>query len=178
MTDWTSSPTVEIDEHDRGFGAAEIYAQTGREFAPFRGVPLTPPVSLAEFRHAPLNAGGQLPLTTQIIGNSFGHPLLDRRALRKKVGGRVFLDHSFLANNRLFDHYFLSTATTRNSSLHATPRSVGETLQRFFDGGDLLPNPRFRPYRRSNLSADRLARPLPDRALGFLPHPRDGGSHQ
>ena len=147
MTDWTSSPTIEIDTLDRGFGASGIYASTGRELAPFHGIPLTPPASLGELRHAPLNHGGQLPLTTQVVGNSFAHPLLPLNEVRVPAGNRVYLDHSYLANTRLFDHHFLSTATAQSSALHPGNRSLQETLQDFFSGSAPLPNPRFRPYR-------------------------------
>lgn len=47
MTDWASTPTVEIDPADRGFGGSGIYAQSGREAAPFARVPIAPLTSLA-----------------------------------------------------------------------------------------------------------------------------------
>lgn len=172
MTDWTSSPTIEIDAEDRGFGASGIYAQTGREFAPFRGVPLVPLTSLAEFRHAPLNHGGQLPLTTQIVGNSFASSLIPRDKVRVPAGSRTYLDHSFLANTRLFDHHFLSTATTRDTALHGPKRNLKETLSGFFSDGEKLPNRRFRAYQSANADPDALVSTL-ESATGY----REMGAH-
>lgn len=146
MTDWTSSPTIEVDAQDRGFGAAGIYAQSGRSTAPFRGVPLAPAASLGELRHAPLNDGGQLPLTTQVVGNSFACPLLSRNQVSRTADARTFLDHSFFANNALFDRYFFSTAAEQNTGLHNTPRTRQQVLQDFLSDTRRLPNKRFRSY--------------------------------
>lgn len=146
MTDWTSSPTVEIDADNRGFGASGIYAQTGREIAPFAGIPLAPLTSMAQLRHAPINSGGQLPLQTQIVANSFPNPLLPANQIQTSAGSRSFLDHSFLANQALFDNYFFSSISAQSSPVFAKNRSTSQVVEDFFADEQALPNSRIRPF--------------------------------
>ena len=148
MTDWPpNSPTIEIsNEGNRGYGGAGIYAQSGTEFATFASLPLGPAHSLAQLRHAPLNVGGQLPLTTQIIANSFAPPLLGENRVRAVAGSRTYLDHSYLANNALFDSWFLSSAADHPALPGTAARSAGDLLAGFFVDGKALPNGRFSPH--------------------------------
>lgn len=146
MTDWPpTSPTIEISNKNRGYGGSGIYAQSGVEYATHSSIPLAPAYSLAQFRHAPLNAGGQLPLVSQIVGNSFAPPIIAANAVRQNAGNRVLLDHSYFANHTLFDRHFLSTMADPGGPLgrHASLRSA---LLDFFDRGILLPQSRLRPY--------------------------------
>ena len=117
----------------------------GVNFAPFLQIPLLPATSLAQFSHAPLNAGGSAPLTSQVVGNSFVPPLipLDSKADPGSLG--IHLDHSYMANNTLFDGYFLSTATDQNLSLWGRPRNLNRVIDDFFNGVEALPNPNFEP---------------------------------
>lgn len=144
MTDWPpASPTIEISaDGNRGYGGSGIYAQSGVEFATHSSIPLAPALSLAQFRHAPLNAGGQLPLSSQVLANSFAHPLLPADRAIEENGGRTYFDHSLLANNALFDRTFLSGLATPGGPAAGTS-DPDEMLTRFLDSGDPLPNPRF-----------------------------------
>ena len=148
MTDWPpNSPTIEIsNEGNRGYGGSGIYAQSGTEFATFASLPLGPAHSLAQLRHAPLNVGGQLPLTTQIIANSFAPPLLGENRVRAEAGTRTYLDHSYFANNALFDSWFLSSVADHPALPGTAARSAGDLLAGFFLDGKALPNRRFRPH--------------------------------
>ncbi len=158
MTDWPpNSPTIEIsNDNNRGYGGPGIYAQSGVEFATYASLPLAPAHSLAQLRHAPLNAGGQLPLSSQVLANSFEPPLLGDR-VRADAGARVYLDHSYLANNALFDRYFLSSAATHPTVPGAKERTAKDLLKGFFTEGRALPNQRFIPHRGDDELADRLA---------------------
>ena len=147
MTSWNNIPTVEVDSGNRGYGGSGVTSATGVNYLPFLQVPLAPATSLAQFVHAPLNSSGQAPLTTQIVGNSFNSPLI---SLSKKseagTGNSNFtlLDHSYMANNTLFDGYFLSTASDeRNAPLISTSdaRPLETVLSNFFDGTQSLANP-------------------------------------
>ena len=150
MTSWNNIPTVEVDSGNRGYGGSGVTSATGVNYLPFLQVPLAPATSLAQFVHAPLNSSGQAPLTTQIVGNSFNSPLI---SLSKKseagTGNSNFtlLDHSYMANNTLFDGYFLSTASDeRNAPLVATgARSLKTVLSEFFEGTESLANPNIIP---------------------------------
>ena len=149
MTDWPpNSPTIEISNTgNRGYGGPGIYAQSGVEFATFASLPLAPAHSLAQLRHAPLNVGGQLPLTAQVLANSFAPPLLGDDKVQTAAGNRAYLDHSYLANNALFDSWFLSSAADHPALPGSDKRSAKELLEAFFTKGDALPNSRFRPHR-------------------------------
>jgi hypothetical protein len=146
MTDWKSSPTIEIDSRDRGFGGSGIYAQTGQSHAVFASVPLAPLLSLGQLRHAPLNAGGQLPLQSQIVGNSHASPLLPPASvMTTATSGRTLLDHSWLANQALFDAYFFSGAGTSNDRLGAQELTAAARMKSFLQDGGRLSNPRITP---------------------------------
>lgn len=154
MLDWPpASPTIEISTtNNRGYGGAGIYAQSGLEFATHSSIPLAPASSLAQFRHAPLNTGGQLPLVSQIVANSFAPPLIPANAIRATAGNRTLLDHSYLANNSLFDQYFLSTLAEPGGPL-GRKVPLNTTITDFFDKGLPLANSRFLPYRRGLTTA-------------------------
>ena len=149
MTDWPpSSPTIEISNtNNRGYGGPGIYAQTGIEFATHSSLPLAPALSIAQLRHAPLNTGGQLPLVSQVVANSFAPPLIDPSKVRESADERVFLDHSYLANSTLFDGYFFSGVTNSGGPLASSSIDAKTRLRDFLNGGSPLPNPRFVAYR-------------------------------
>jgi hypothetical protein len=142
MTDWKSSPTIEIDALDRGFGGSGLFAQSGQNYAVFASLPLAPPLSLGQLSHAPLNTGGQQPLQARVIGNSAAHPLLSPTAVRTTMGGRTFLDQSWLANRALFDRYFFSGAGTPNRQLGGKTESPTTIIPEFLGGQRALANPR------------------------------------
>ncbi len=146
MTSWTNIPTVEIDGQNRGYGGSGVTSGSGVNSAPFLQVPLAPASSLAQFSHAPLNSGGQAPLTTQIVGNSFASPSvpLDLTSTPGSLG--THLDHSYMANASLFDSYFLSTATGQTQAIYGTStRPLDTVIDEFFDLTQALPNRNFEP---------------------------------
>jgi hypothetical protein len=146
MTGWNSAPTIEIDPDSNGYGGSGVTSGTGVSSASFLQVPLAPATSLAQFSHAPLNTGGQAPLTSQIVGNSFTSPLmpLNQKSSPGTLG--THLDHSYMANHTLFDSYFLSTATGEAGALYGTSgRSLSVVLSQFFNGSQGLPNSNIEP---------------------------------
>ena len=147
MDSWNNIPTVEVDSQDRGYGGTGITSETGVNFAPYHQIPLAPATSIAQFSHAPLNTGGQAPLTAQIVGNSFNSPLIPLANKTKAGSVGTHLDHSYLANNTLFDGYFLSTATAQTQAIYETSRSLTAVIDEFFDPTQPfpLPNSNFEP---------------------------------
>ncbi|MGJ8726185.1 MAG: hypothetical protein ACSHYB_16635 [Roseibacillus sp.] len=130
--DWLNGgfPELSPGERHQGFGGPSPGVDSGRVFAPFTSLPRAAPTSLAQFRHAPLNSSGKQPLQAQVLANSFAHPLLAPDQVVDETLG--YLDHSFLANQALFDSTFFSGA----------PASVdfGQFLK-----GEIAPlNPRLR----------------------------------
>ncbi|QTN33921.1 hypothetical protein HZ994_16905 [Akkermansiaceae bacterium] len=148
MTDWPpASPTIEISNtNNRGYGGPGIYAQSGLEFATHSSVPLAPALSLGQLSHAPLNAGGQLPLVSRIVANSLAPPVLDPSVVRSESGGRTLLDHSYHANSALFDQCFFSGLAEPGGPLDRKA-TVREAITGLFEGGVPLANPRFVPHR-------------------------------
>jgi Tfp pilus assembly protein PilX len=141
MTSWNDTPGVEYNPtNKRGYGGTGVTSGTGVEFAPYHQIPLAPATSLAQFSHAPINAGGQAPLTSQIVGNSFNSPLIP--LVNKSSAGTLgtHLDHSYMANNALFDGYFLSTAAVETGALTGSSRGLATVLSDFFDGTQPLRN--------------------------------------
>jgi hypothetical protein len=174
MMDWPpNSPTIEISNtNNRGYGGPGIYAQSGAELATFASIPLAPAHSLAQLRHAPLNAGGQLPLTAQVLANSFEPPLLGTDKVRGDAGNRVYLDHSYLANNALFDRWYLSTAADHPALPGEQERKAKDLLKDFFTEGKRLPNSRFIPH-PGGQDAEELAKRLESSAGAY----REIGAH-
>jgi hypothetical protein len=155
MTDWPpSSPTIEIsDTKNRGYGGPGIYAQSGLEFATHSAIPLAPALSLGQLSHAPLNAGGQLPLVSQVVANSFAPPILNPSVVRAEDSGRTLLDHSFYANSALFDQSFFSGLAEPGGPLDRRP-SAKDAISALFENGSPLANPRFIPHRGSSSVAE------------------------
>lgn len=146
--DWPpDGSSIEISNtRNRGYGGSGVYAATGSEIASFASLPLAPAHSLGQFTHAPLNVGGQLPLTSHVVGNSFAPPLIKANRVKDTAGSRTYLDHSYLANNALFDSYFLSSAADHPALGGGKVRKADELLEDFFKNGKRLPNSRFKPY--------------------------------
>lgn len=163
MFDWPpDSPTIEIStKRNRGYGGSGVYAQTGSEIASFSSLPRAPAHSLGQFTHAPLNAGGQLPLTSHVVANSFAPPLIKADHVRESAGNRTYLDHSYLANNALFDGYFLSSAADHPALEGDKVRKGDDLLKEFFENNKKLPNSRFLPYLGAS-SAEEVAERLLD----------------
>lgn len=146
MTSWSNIPTVEIDPENRGYGGSGVTSGSGVSYAPFLQVPLAPATSIAQFSHAPINSGGQAPLTTQIVGNSLNSPLIPLAKKSNPGSLGIHLDHSYMANNTLFDGYFLSTAVADDGPLSGTSgRSLDEVIGELLEGKTKLRNPIFEP---------------------------------
>ena len=62
--------------------------------------------------------------------------------VREEVRGRTFLDHSFLANQALFDRFFVSSAGAQPGGVFKKSRGAEEVLQEFLNGESRLPNSR------------------------------------
>jgi hypothetical protein len=114
-----------------GFGGPAPDAQNGRNYAPAVSLPRARLTSLAQFRHAPVNQSGKQPLQAQVVANSHAHPLLEADEVLNTQD--FHLDHSFLANQTLFDTSFLSTAL-----------NTGDFIS-FLDGNMPLVESRFTP---------------------------------
>lgn len=148
MIDWPPGiPGIQISNTaNRGYGGSGTDSDSGLEFATHSSIPFAPALSLGQLNHAPLNTAGQLPLVSQVVANSFAPPVLDPSVIRSVDGERTLLDHSFHANNALFDQYFFSSLAEPGGPL-GRKTSVKDAINGLFENGTPLANPRFIAHR-------------------------------
>lgn len=147
-------------------------AATGRTNLAFFEVPQAPTLSLASFQHCDLTASA-FGCPSQ-IGNSWASPYLPAQSVERTAttapngesitpNGLSIYDASYLANEAVFDGYFLSGAAPRFGSRNAatgsaavwTADQISETtktadvLESFYQDpvANPLRNPRMAPYR-------------------------------
>ena len=115
--------------------------------------PMAPAQSLAQFRHANLAGSGFMPFVTYTAGESMAHPQIGTSVLRERwTDGSVMLDHTYLANEALWDHYFLSTVAEQYGPLFGTTKAYTDVLTDFFSGKSKLLNERFIAYNSGSKS--------------------------
>jgi hypothetical protein len=143
----------------------------GTSRATFYEFPVAPLQSLAQFRHANLAGSGYMPFTTYTVGESFAHPQIGTDVVRQQWTDRsVMLDHAYLANEALWDRYFLSTVADQSGPLFgATTKDYSTVLSEFFEKDAKLLNPRFVPY---NKGARTTPDAISDKAAGNPSHER------
>jgi hypothetical protein len=122
-------------------------ALRGTPRATFYEFPVAPAESLAQFRHANLAGSGYMPFVTYTVGESMAHPQIGTAVLRERWSdGSMMLDHTYLANEALWDRYFLSTVADQEGPLFAqSNKKHGMVLTDFFEGRSRLFNARFTP---------------------------------
>ncbi len=114
--------------------------------------PVAPLTSLAQLRHANLAGSGYMPFVTYTVGESMAHPLIGTNVVREKwTDNSVMLDHTFLANEALWDSYYLSTVADQSGPLFGTTSKTSSVvLKEFFEGKGKLLNSRYSPYNRDS----------------------------
>ena len=145
-------------------------AEFGTNYLVTHAVPRDPIYSLAAFQHAFANGfravTGRtghnmldysiplLPLIIHPIGNSLAPSVLPPGDTSGTLdGGRILADHSYLANQALWDEWFLSGISPDN----ATARPQRQVAADFLNGGASLPVARYRPAADPSESADLLS---------------------
>ncbi|MGA0900398.1 MAG: hypothetical protein ACO3SO_08335 [Luteolibacter sp.] len=142
----TEDGSVDLDEGDRGFYFSGNSAQTGTKVAAAYEIPLAPLQSVAQLRHANLNSSGQLPAITHTVGESRLHPLLPSDEVSGTSGRMKVLDHTWLANDTLWDDYFFSTlAAEEGLGFGSKARDREKVIREFLAGTAPLSNARFVP---------------------------------
>ncbi|GAA5130982.1 hypothetical protein GCM10023212_41640 [Luteolibacter yonseiensis] len=149
------------------FGAS-MTSDDGNAFVTTHSVPREPIVSLAAFQHSFANGftaqkprlgystlNAREPLLPQIshaIGNSLACPVIDKdKTAGTAAGGRPLADHSYLANQALFDDWFLSGISPQlSSSFSPTTRQQKVVATQFFTDAPTgkLPVTRYIPNTR------------------------------
>lgn len=140
---------------------------TGLKFGVQYDIPLSPLQTLAGLNGAnPGGSSGYLPRFAQPIGNSWAHPLLGTQEINRAQAGGNYLDHSFLLNLALSDHFYFSGLADQGG-----PFGTGRTttdLVKDFTAGMPLADPRLTLYAPDGKSAAKL----PAEVAAPLPHTR------
>ena len=141
---------IQIDAKNRGYGFTGHSLANGVRAFPLYELPLLPPQSIAQLRHAQLASSGHLPGFTYTVGESWAHPMIPRDKVTVPTGtqGYPLIDHTWLANNELWDSWFYSTLCSYQGAAFtgtaATPMS--KVLSNFLTGSSPLLNSRLSPH--------------------------------
>lgn len=145
---------VAADGSNRTYHFSGSRTLTGSLNFPSYQIPSSPVVSLGTFRHANLASSGHLPLSTYTVGESHAQPMLPAdRAYTTGASaiGYTLTDHAWLANNALWDRYYMSAIRT------------GSDASSFFEKSEQLKlNPRFNPYLPTGKTAQEAAQNATD----------------
>ena len=112
-------------------------------------IPMAPLQSIAQLRHANGGSIGSIPYVTYTVGESRAHPALTPDvAFFKTDTSRVVLDHSWLANDQLWDRYWFSTLSTLQGVAYtgSAATTQAQLATDFFAGSKPLPNRRNMAY--------------------------------
>lgn len=148
-------PTHPAGAHHGFIGSGRTF-QTGVTHVMHAGIPILPMTSLAEFQHAAVGDGASTlrathwgfnstplpPYMDYAVGNSHAHPLLPKN---KKVSGSYY-DHSYHANEVLWDEYFCSSLAPQTQSIFNYQRDMKTVWGDFLRSDKPMLNSRFRPY--------------------------------
>ncbi len=129
----------------RGNSITGQTGNTGLKFGAMYDIPLSPLQTLASLNGAnPGGSSGYLPRFAQPIGNSWAHPMLDPGKPTSTGASGALLDHSFLLNLALYDHFYFSGLADQTG-----PFGTGKTttsLAASFITGTPLVEPRLALY--------------------------------
>ena len=141
----------EIDAFNRGPALTGNSTVKGIKSGALFELPVGPMQSLAGFRRSNAIQSTYLPHPVQPIANSWVPPLIDTATTRQAgVAPYTLLDHSYLANQALYDGYYFSTITGRGNS---APR---DEFLAFLDGSRPLLNQAYQPWRPAKGIASKL----------------------
>ncbi len=154
--------TAQLFQYDFNSGRGNsITGQTGNsgiKFGAQYDIPLGPIQSLASLNSAnPGGSSGYLPRFAQPIGNSWAHPLLDPNRYSTS-GSYTYLDHSFLLNLALYDHFYCSGLGDQTGAF-GSGRTTS-ALATDFMAGIPLTDPRLTPFTPNGKNATALTTDL------------------
>jgi hypothetical protein len=137
----------DLRDTEEGYAFGGNGSQNGTTRATFYELPGAPLQSVAQFRHANLAGSGFMPMMTYTAGESRAHPQIGTNTIKGAwTDNSVMLDHTWLANEALWDRYFLSTIADQTTVQFPSDKSYEDVMSDFFAGKSRLPNQRLIPY--------------------------------
>ena len=163
--------TLNLLQYEKATGRGNFVTgqtgNTGLKFGVQYDIPLSPVQTLASLNGAnPGGSSGYLPRFAQPIGNSWAHPLLGTQEIIRTQAGGNYLDHSFLLNLALSDHFYFSGLADQGGPF-GTGRATAD-LVKDFTAGIPLADPRLTLYTPDGKPAANLATEV----TAPLPHTR------
>jgi hypothetical protein len=130
---------------------------TGNSRLVLKDIPVQPLFSLGQFMHlAPRYYAGSGAYSSEsfgenFIGGSFASPNVSLDQTTNNAGTNLLMDHSFMANQALFDTYFFSTVPAAKQSPTDSDKYVmsSSDLDTAIEGYKPLPNNRMRFHRKN-----------------------------
>jgi len=160
-----NSPIIECNADGLGYYGAEYGAFGGVSHVMTRSIPRAPIHSLGALQHAAAEGtrfGQQRgerswflqPSVSHAISNSFAPSCFSPSEVRGLIAKRDAADHSYLANQALWDSYFYSSISSQTTSVHRNEniayREKKQRLERFLSQDQkiyqALPNERMRVW--------------------------------
>lgn len=128
---------LQVDSQDRSNFISGNTGFNGVKFGGMYDIPLAPLQTLSSLNGAnPGGASGYLPRFAQPIGNSWAHPLLAADKIIQANSTGSYLDHSFLLNTALYDHFYFSGFADQTGPF-CTGKSASALAADFADGQPL-----------------------------------------
>ena len=170
MSSFDDIPTVEVAyDNKHGYFGPGLYADKGLNYVTHAELPLTAPISMGSLRHANVAKSHNQPLVSYVVGNSYAHPLLPANGVwiptghrgqkhgdgRDRWGPDFLIDHSYHANDRLWDEYFFSSLAPQISRQYSQRRIITEVFEDF-QKGDALPNSRIKFWKQRGLESSQV----------------------
>ncbi|MEO5713736.1 MAG: hypothetical protein ABIT37_09640 [Luteolibacter sp.] len=139
-------------------------AQTGNSTITTHSIPREPLNSLASFQDScangltPLSSIANVHMLPQIshaIGNSMASPVIPKDQTSSSLEGpRPLADHSYLANQALWDAWFLSSVAPQTAPTYSSKREQVKVARDFLGQIKPLPNSRYLPALRGETADD------------------------
>ena len=157
LSSWLD-PLIDVSKDGNGYFGGGWTSEDGAQTFISHSVPRQAPVSLAAFQHAMANgfmadANGRLntrrfllPQISHAIGNSLAPSVIPAEATEGELGGpRPLADHSYLANQALWDDWFLSGISPQTSKGFSASRNQRTVALDFLKNSKPLPVRQFKP---------------------------------
>jgi hypothetical protein len=132
---------------DRGFHITGHQASDGANFGSTYDFPIAPPQTLADLAHANLASSSPNPRVTYAVGASDAPAATATTSFRQAGASGMALDQSFLANEALWDDWYLSALTSRDYGIFSggDSKDLRQVIDEFTAGQPGF-SERLRPY--------------------------------